>query len=98
MREVECEVTVYPDDCDASGLVGHAAFLRLFERVRWDLLGRGPGVDVFARQGLSPAVRRSVLEFHRPVRPGDVLRFQQALTHLGRTSFTLRQTARRAND
>jgi len=98
MRDVECEVTVYPDDCDPSGLVSHTAFLRLFERARWDLLGRGPGVDVFARKELAPAVRRSVLEFHRPVRAGDVLSFQQALTHLGRTSFTLRQTARRTND
>ncbi|HEY7636739.1 MAG TPA: alpha/beta fold hydrolase, partial [Gemmatimonadales bacterium] len=30
--------------------------------------------------------------------PGDVLRFHQALTHHGRTSFTMRQTARRTGD
>jgi pimeloyl-ACP methyl ester carboxylesterase len=39
-----------------------------------------------------------VLDFHAPVRSGDTLRFRAALTHLGRTSFTLRQTASRAAD
>ncbi len=94
----DVELTVYPDDCDAAGTVSHGAFLKLFERARWEQLGRGPGVDVFTREALWPAVRRSVLDFHAPVRVGETLRFQQALTHLGRTSFTLRQTARRMTD
>ena len=98
MRDVEVELTVVPDDCDAGGSVGHSAFLRLFERARWEMLAHGPGIDVFARHGTWPAVRRSVLDFHAAVRAGDVLRFQQALTHHGRTSFTLRQTARRDRD
>ena len=98
MREAEVELIVVPDDCDAVGSVGHGAFLRLFERARWEQIGRGPGIDVFSRRGLWPAIRRSVLEFHAPVRAGESLRFQLALTHLGRTSFTLRQTARRSND
>src|SRR5215207_11253588 len=94
----EIELTVFPDDCDSVGLVGHGAFVRLFERSRWEMLARGPGVDVFERHGLWPAVRRSVLDFHAPVKAGDVLRFHHGLTHLGRTSFTLRQVARRAAD
>ncbi|MBL8985667.1 MAG: alpha/beta fold hydrolase [Gemmatimonadales bacterium] len=98
MSDIEVELTAVPDDCDAAGTVSHAAFLRLFERARWEQLRRGPGVDVFDRQGVWPAVRRSVLEFHTPVRPGETLRFTQHLTHLGRTSFTLRQNARRATD
>jgi YbgC/YbaW family acyl-CoA thioester hydrolase len=95
---VELELIANPDDCDAAGLVSHGAFLRLFERARWDGLARGPGIDVFTRHGAWPVVRRSVLDFHAPVRAGDRLRFQQTLTHLGRTSFTLRQTARSASD
>ena len=98
MSETDVELTIYPDDCDPAGTVSHTAFLRLFERARWEQLGRGPGVDVFTREALWPAVRRSVLDFHAPVRVGETLRFQQALTHLGRTSFTLRQTARRTTD
>lgn len=98
MHEAEVEFTVNPDECDAAGQVGHAAFVRLFERARWESFARGPGIDVFARAGAWPTVRRSVLDFHVPVRAGEVLRFQQALTHLGRTSFSLRQTARRQGD
>ena len=98
MREADVELTVFPDDCDPLGVASHAAFLRFFERARWDQLSRGPGVDVFSRQGLWPTIRRSVLDFHAPVRAGEALRFQQTLTHFGRTSFTLRQIAHRAAD
>ena len=59
---------------------------------------RGPGWDVFTRSGAWPAVRKTVIDYHAAALPGDILRFQQALTHLGRTSFTMRQTARRVRD
>ena len=98
MREAEADLTVYPDDCDSTGTVSLGAFLKLFERARWDHLRDGPGLDVFSRAGLTPVVRRSVVDFHSAVRAGEVLRFRQALTHLGRTSFTVRQIARRVND
>jgi YbgC/YbaW family acyl-CoA thioester hydrolase len=98
MAGAEIELTVFPDDCDGVGLVSHGAFVRLFERSRWEMFARGPGVDVFECHGYWPAVRRSVLDFHAPVKAGEVLRFHHALTHLGRTSFTLRQLARRAHD
>jgi len=96
--DLEVELTVNPDDCDVSGLVSHGAFLRLFERARWDAFAAGPGVDVFARHGGWPVVRRGAHEFHAPVRAGERLRFRIGLTHLGRTSFTLRQTARRQSE
>lgn len=95
MRESDVEMAVYPDDCDQFGWAGQAAFVRLFERARWELWKRGPGADVFARLGLWPTVRRSVLDFHMPVRAGDVLRFRQHIAHIGRTSFTIRQVALR---
>lgn len=98
MRDAEVEFVVVPDDCDAAGSISHAALLRLFERARWDQFARGPGVDVFGRHGFAPVVRRNVLDCHAPVRAGDVVRFGQTLTHLGRTSFTIRQHARRAAD
>ena len=98
MTLVEIEQVVYPDDCDAFGHLNQAAFLRLFERARWDVLGRGPGMDVFLRYDAWPAVRKTVIDYLAPAFPGDVLRVQQALVHHGRTSFTMRQTARRASD
>src|SRR5574337_885192 len=94
----EVDLTGFPADCDAFGHLNHAACLALFERARWELFQRGPGMDVFSRNGAWPAVRKLSMDYHAPAAPGDVLRFQTALTHHGRTSFTLRQTARRPAD
>src|SRR5579864_1598758 len=94
----EIDLTVYPDECDSFGHLNQASFLSLFERARWEMLARGPGMDIFTRHATWPAVRRAVIDYHVAAYPGDVLRFHQALTHHGRTSFTMRQTARRMRD
>lgn len=94
----EIDLVVYPDECDAFGHLNQASFLSLFERARWEMLLRGPGMDVFTRAGAWPALRKTVIDYRAAAFPGDVLRFQQALTHHGRTSFTMRQTARRVRD
>ena len=91
-------LTVYPDECDAFGHLNQASFLSLFERARWEVLRAGPGMDLFDRSGTWPVVRRTVIEYHAAAYPGDVLRFEQELTHVGRTSFTMRQAARRTTD
>jgi YbgC/YbaW family acyl-CoA thioester hydrolase len=98
MLPSEIDLTVYPDECDAFGHLNQASFLSLFERARWEMLARGPGMDVFTRAGAWPAVRKTVIDYHAAAFPGDVLRFHQAVTHRGRTSFTMRQTARRVKD
>jgi YbgC/YbaW family acyl-CoA thioester hydrolase len=98
MPVLDIDLTVYPDECDAFGHLNQASFLALFERARWEMLARGPGMDVFTRHGAWPAVRKSAIDYHLAAYPGDVLRFHQTLTHLGRTSFTIRQTARRTRD
>ena len=92
------DLTVYPDECDTFGHLNQASFLSLFERARWETLRAGPGMDLFDRTGTWPAVRKTVIEYHAPAFPGDVLRFEQDLTHVGRTSFTMRQVARRVRD
>ena len=97
MSLADVEQVVYPDDCDAFGHLNQASFLRLFERARWDVLSRGPGMDVFMRHDAWPAVRKTVIDYLAPAFPGDVLRIHQALLHHGRTSFTTRQTARRVD-
>jgi YbgC/YbaW family acyl-CoA thioester hydrolase len=91
-------LTVYPDECDAFGHLNQASFLSLFERARWEMLRAGPGMDLFDRTGTWPAVRKTVIEYHASAFPGDVLRFDQDLTHVGRTSFTMRQVAHRVRD
>ncbi|UCF40106.1 MAG: alpha/beta fold hydrolase [Gemmatimonadota bacterium] len=89
---------VYPDDCDAFGHVNQAAFLRMFERARWEVLAVGPGMEAFRRSKTWPAVRKSTVEYTAEAFPGDVLQYDTTLTHLGRTSFSLHQTARREAD
>ncbi len=98
MRPNEVEQVVYPDDCDAFGHLNQAAFLRIFERARWDVLAKGPGMDVFSRTGTWPAVRKTVIDYLAPAFAGELLRVQQSVVHLGKTSFTMRQTARRSGD
>lgn len=98
MAPSEVDLTVYPDECDAFGHLNQASFLSLFERARWEMLARGPGMDLFSRAGSWPAVRRAIIDYHAPAFPGDVLRFTLLLIHRGRTSFTLRQSARRVRD
>jgi 3-oxoadipate enol-lactonase len=94
----EIDLVVYPDECDAFGHLNQASFLSLFERARWEMLRGGPGMDVFTRSGTWPALRKTVIDYRAAAFPGDVLRFQQVLTHVGRTSFTMRQSARRVRD
>lgn len=89
---------VFPDDCDAYGHLNQAAVVRLFERARWAALAAGPGMDVFTRNGVWPAVRKTTVEHRAQAFTGDELRFDLALAHHGRTSFTLRQIATRAAD
>ncbi len=98
MASPEIDLTIYPDECDAYGHLNQASFLALFERARWEVFARGPGMDFFSRLGIQVVVRKSTVEYHAPGFPGDILRFSQLLVHLGRTSFTLRQTARRLRD
>lgn len=98
MSLTDVDQVVYPDDCDVFGHLNQASFLRVFERARWDMLGRGPGIDVFVRNGAWPAVRKTVIDYHAPAFAGDLLRLHHALLHLGRTSYTMRQTARRERD
>ena len=90
---VDC--TVYPYECDAFGHLNEAAFLALFERARWESLARGPGMDVFRRSGVWPAVRKAIIEYRAGAYPGDVLRVETLVTHRGTTSFTLKLRHRR---
>jgi YbgC/YbaW family acyl-CoA thioester hydrolase len=89
---------VYPDDCDAFGHVNHSSFVRLLERARWEAIAAGPAISVFAPGRVWPAVRRSNIDFYAAADAGHAILVETALTHSGKTSFTLHQTARREDD
>ncbi len=92
------ELTVYPYECDAFGHLNQAALLTLLERARWDALARGPGMDLFDRNGVWPAVRKATIEYHAPAFARDVLRVETTVAGRGTTSMTLRHVVRRISD
>ncbi len=92
------ELTVYPYECDAFGHLNQAALLALLERARWEALARGPGMDLFDRNGVWPAARKAVVEYKAGVYPRDVLRVEITVAQRGTTSMTLRHVARRVSD
>src|SRR5438132_13705839 len=92
------ELTVYPYDCDAFGHLNQAALLTLLERARWEALARGPGMDLFDRNGVWPAARKAVIEYKAGAYPRDVLRIETTVVHRGTTSLTLRHVVRRVAD
>jgi len=91
-------VTVYPYECDAYGHLTESTCLQIFERARWEMLARGPGMQLFDRNGVWPAVRKAAIEYHLPALPGDVLAIQTEPVRLGRTSMEMRQRAVRVGD
>lgn len=92
------ELTVYPFECDASGRLTESAFLQLLERARWDMLARGPGIDLFKRNNAWPAVRRATVDYRAGAFPGDVLRIDSVVAQRGTTSVTLRHAVTRVAD
>jgi len=92
------DLTVYPFECDAFGHLNEASFLALFERARWDALAKGPGMDLFKRNHVWPAVRKATVDYRAAAFPGDVLSVETVLTDRGTTSFTMQHVAKRHSD
>lgn len=92
------DITVYPYECEAFGHLNQAACLQLLERARWESVARGPGVDLFTRNGVWPAARHTSVTYEASALPGDVLRVETETVKRGTTSFTLRQRATRVRD
>ncbi len=91
-------VTVYPYECDAYGHLNEAAYLQIFERARWETLARGPGMQLFQRNSVWPAVRKATVDYVLPVFPGDVLEVNTEVVRIGRTSMEMHQRAMRVGD
>ncbi|TQV86920.1 tol-pal system-associated acyl-CoA thioesterase [Aliikangiella coralliicola] len=73
-------ISVYYEDTDAGGVVYHANYLKFFERARSEWL-RSLGInqaDLFA-QDIAFAVKKSDVDYVKPVRFGDEV---EVITHL----------------
>ncbi len=92
-------VRVYYEDTDFSGAVYHANYLRMMERGRSDFL-RLIGIShrVLAADGLSFAVHRMNLAFHRAAAIDDVLMVGTRVQAVTGARVSLGQEVRRGGD
>ena len=91
-------VRIYYEDTDAGGIVYHAAYLRFAERARTEMM-RLAGVghsDLAARHGVTLAVHRCTIAFHRPARLDDCLTVESRITAMSGATLTIEQRVRRA--
>lgn len=94
------EVTfhIYPTDCDMLGHLNHATMLNFLERARWQLLE--PQVDVrhWARQPVFSVVRHVDIGYLAQSLPGEDLRIRSGLLAIKRTSYIIKQDARKVGN
>ncbi len=88
---------VYYEDTDAGGIVYHAQYLCFAERARTEFL-RSLGTDhtqLLAEHGGVFAVRRAMVEFHRPARLDDLLIVETRVTKATGARLLLRQNIKK---
>jgi 4-hydroxybenzoyl-CoA thioesterase len=78
--------------CDPAGIVFYPRYVELLNQVVEDWFARGlqwpfSALAYERREGI-PMVKTEY-EYYRPSRIGDVVRFDLAVAHLGRSSFTV---------
>jgi YbgC/YbaW family acyl-CoA thioester hydrolase len=93
----EMTVHVYPSDCDTAGHVNHAYMLTMLERARWAALEKHLSYEDYMRRSQWAVVRHVDVSYSAPSRPGDDFHIRTGLTSIGKTSFTVKQTAHNQN-
>ena len=89
---------IYPTDCDMLGHLNHATMLNFLERARWALLEPQMDMKGWARQPVFPVVRHVDIGYRAQSLPGEDLLIRSGLLSVGRTSYTVRQEARKLAD
>ena len=91
------EVTfhIYPTDCDMLGHLNHATMLNFLERARWALLEPQVNVREWARQPVYSVVRHVDIGYLAQSLPGEDLVIRSGLLAVRRTSYIIRQEARK---
>lgn len=85
-------IRIYLEDTDAGGIVYHAAYLRMMERARTELLRRaGFQQSKTFEQDLSFVLHSMNLRFHAPAKLDDEVLVSCALTEAHAASFTFAQ-------
>ena len=94
-------IRVYYEDTDFSGVVYHAGYLRFMERGRTDFL-RAAGIDQSTLHaegaGLIFAVRKMIIDFHRPARMDDILTVETRTADVRGASIVMAQRILRGDE
>lgn len=86
---------VFPTDCDMLGHLNHATMLSFLERARWAFLEPHIKQD-WHTQAVFPVVRHVDIGYTAQTLPGEDLVIRSGLLSVGRTSWTVKQEARKA--
>jgi YbgC/YbaW family acyl-CoA thioester hydrolase len=89
----ELTIHIYPSDCDTAGHVNHTYMLALLERARWAALERHMSFEEYLKRALMAVVRHIEASYTVPARSGDDCIIRTGLLSIGKTSFTVKQTA-----
>jgi acyl-CoA thioester hydrolase len=93
------EFRIYYEDTDAGGVVYHARYLAFFERGRTEFFReRGLSVGELASAGHVFPVVHLEIDYKAPAVLDDLVRVENEVLEVGRTSFTLGQQVVRALD
>jgi acyl-CoA thioester hydrolase len=93
------EFRIYYEDTDAGGVVYHARYLAFFERGRTEFFReRGLSVGELASAGRVFPVVHLEIDYRAPAVLDDLVRVENEVLEVGRTSFTLGQKVVRALD
>jgi acyl-CoA thioester hydrolase len=92
-------IRIYYEDTDAGGIVYHAAYLRFAERARTEMMrltGLGHS-DLLARHGVTLAVHRCTIAYHRPARLDDSLTVATRIVAVSGATITIEQNVERSD-
>jgi acyl-CoA thioester hydrolase len=93
------EFRIYYEDTDAGGVVYHARYLAFFERGRTEFFRkRGLSVADLASAGHVFPVVHLEIDYKAPALLDDLVRIENQVLEVGRTSFTLAQQVVRTRD
>jgi YbgC/YbaW family acyl-CoA thioester hydrolase len=95
MTLAEVQFHIYPTDCDMLGHLNHATMLNFLERARWALLEPQLDVRKWNQQPVFSVVRHVDIGYLAQSLPGEDLIIRSGLLQIGRTSYLVKQEARK---
>jgi len=72
MSEYCFQVTIKKSQCDLLGHVNNAAYLKIYEKARWDMLAaNGYGVDTVEKLGKGPVILEAKVKYIKEIFAGE---------------------------